>query len=110
MTILNTTRAALFRGVHRFLVAAALVIALGMTAGCGDSDKNGASKLPDATGASASPTSTSSDDADADLDPQDAMLKFAQCMGEHGVDVPDPGPNGGIRVDGKGLSQDQMQA
>ena len=108
MTILNSTRAALYRGVHRFLVAAALLILLGMAAGCGDSGKDGDSALPDAAGASSSPTS--SDDADADLDPDDAMLKFAQCMRAHGVDVPDPGPNGGIRVDGEGVSKQQMEA
>jgi hypothetical protein len=32
----------------------------------------------------------------------DAMLEFAQCMREHGIDMPDPG-NGGMRVElGKG--------
>ena len=107
MTIIHSTRAALFRVGHRALVAAALVILLGMAAGCGDSG-TGDSALPDAAGAATSPSSSSS--ADADLDPDDAMLKFAQCMREHGVDVPDPGPNGGIRVDGKGLSQDQLEA
>ena len=38
------------------------------------------------------------------------MLKFAECMREHGVDMPDPGPGGGIRVNGEGLSEDQMEA
>ena len=38
------------------------------------------------------------------------MLKFAQCMREHGVDMPDPSPSGGIRVNGEGLSEDQMEA
>lgn len=28
-------------------------------------------------------------------DPQKAMLAFAQCMREHGVDLPDPGSGGG---------------
>ncbi|HEX6467957.1 MAG TPA: hypothetical protein VF069_02600 [Streptosporangiaceae bacterium] len=32
------------------------------------------------------------------LDPQDAALKFAQCMRENGVDMPDPQPGGGIRI------------
>jgi hypothetical protein len=33
-------------------------------------------------------------------DPQqaDAMLKFAQCMREHGVDVPDPKPGEGVKI------------
>ena len=42
---------------------------------------------------------------------EDAMLAFAQCMREHGVDMPDPGENGGIvRIapgeDGKGGPDD----
>jgi len=108
MTIIHSIRAALYRGVHRTLVAAALLILLGMTAACGGSGNGNDSALPDAAGTSTSPSASSS--ADADLNPQDAMLKFAQCMREHGVDVPDPGPNGGIRVDGNGLSQQQMEA
>ncbi|MEO3808238.1 hypothetical protein ABGB17_04480 [Sphaerisporangium sp. B11E5] len=29
---------------------------------------------------------------------RDAMLKFARCMREHGVNVPDPKPGGGIMI------------
>ena len=29
---------------------------------------------------------------------QDAALKFARCMRQHGVNVPDPTPDGGIRM------------
>ncbi|MFB4283648.1 hypothetical protein ACBJ59_50690 [Nonomuraea sp. MTCD27] len=36
--------------------------------------------------AAATPSATPS----ASLDPQEAALKFAQCMREHGVDMPDP--------------------
>ena len=60
MTIIQTTRAAMYRAVHRFLVAAALIILLGMTAACGDSGKGDDSALPDAAGASSS-ASTSGD-------------------------------------------------
>ena len=35
------------------------------------------------------------------LDPQDALLQFAQCMRDHGVDVPDP-VDGHLTVDGRG--------
>ena len=111
MTIIQTTRAAMYRAVHRFLVVAALIILLGMTAACGDSGKGDDSALPDAAGASSS-ASSSGDDADSeeDLDPEDAMLKFAQCMRDEGVDVPDPTPGGGIGVNGEGLSEEQMEA
>jgi hypothetical protein len=38
------------------------------------------------------------------LDPQQLQqaLKFARCMRQHGIDVPDPGPDGGIQVRGAG--------
>ena len=31
-------------------------------------------------------------------------------MREHGVDMPDPEPGGGVRMNGEGLSEDQMEA
>jgi hypothetical protein len=36
----------------------------------------------------------------ASIDPEAAMLAFARCMREHGIDMPDPvvGPNGGTSV------------
>jgi hypothetical protein len=87
--------------------SAALVILLGMTAACGNGSGDDDSALPDAAGASsASPAS----DDEEDLDRDDAMLKFAQCMREQGVDMPDPTPGGGIRVNGEGLSEEQMEA
>ncbi|GIG22803.1 hypothetical protein Cch01nite_35270 [Cellulomonas chitinilytica] len=64
------------------------------------------SALPGATG-DADPGSTPS--ASASLDPEDAMLQWARCMREQGVDVPDP-VDGKVTVDGKGLSPEQMQA
>jgi hypothetical protein len=38
------------------------------------------------------------------------MLKFAQCMRDHGVDMEDPKPGGGVMISGEGLSKDQMEA
>jgi hypothetical protein len=32
---------------------------------------------------------------------QQQMLAFARCMRQHGIDVPDPGANGGIEVKGR---------
>jgi hypothetical protein len=51
----------------------------------------------------ASDTSSDSDSADNDKDkketnPEDAMLAFARCMREHGVDMPDPDTSGGNGV------------
>jgi hypothetical protein len=106
MTIIENSRSAALRVVHRVLVAAALIIALGLSAACDNGSGGDDSALPDAAGDSSSSPSASDE---ADLDPQDAMLKFAQCMRDHGVDVPDP-TGGGITVNGEGLSQDQMEA
>ena len=33
---------------------------------------------------------------------QDAMLAFARCMREHGIDMPDPQPGGGMVMDAQG--------
>jgi len=43
---------------------------------------------------------------------QDAQLRFAQCMREHGIDMPDPGEGGGgIMIGGDGdIPQEQMEA
>ncbi|OLT10115.1 hypothetical protein BJF79_05230 [Actinomadura sp. CNU-125] len=34
----------------------------------------------------------------ADPEVRDQYAKFAQCMREHGVDIPDPGPDGTLRM------------
>ncbi|GGK75304.1 hypothetical protein Sme01_50910 [Sphaerisporangium melleum] len=43
---------------------------------------------------------------------RDAMLKFAQCMREHGIDVPDPQPGEGmkVRVPKSGGGSDKFEA
>lgn len=93
--------------IARLLAAIALTLLLGLSAACGNaSDDGDDSSLPDAAGAS---SDTASGD-EADLDPEDAMLKFAQCMRENGVDMEDPKPGGGVIVDGKGIPQEQMEA
>jgi hypothetical protein len=102
-----TTRHHTSTVVRRLLAAAVVTILLGLSSACGNDSGDDDSALPDAAGAS---SASPSGDDEADLDPEDAMLKFAQCMREHGVDVPDPGPNGDLRVNGEGLSQDQMDA
>jgi hypothetical protein len=40
---------------------------------------------------------------------QEAALAFAQCMREHGVDLPDPGPDGRIRLDQSQVDQTLYQ-
>ncbi|MBX6386429.1 MAG: hypothetical protein IRZ07_26215 [Microbispora sp.] len=71
----------------------ALGLALALAAcGTGPADDGIASAGGAATGTDATAS------ASATVDRQEAQLKFAQCMREHGVDMPDPGPDGRIRI------------
>jgi hypothetical protein len=73
--------------------AAAILLLLALTA-CGsspDSD-DGVASLG---GSSTTETNAA---AAAEQDPEKAALEFAKCMREHGIDVPDPGPNGEMRL------------
>jgi len=103
MTTSHHTRTVL----RRVLAATALTVLLSLSAACGNGSGDDDSALPDAAGAS---SASPSGDDEADLDPEDAMLKFAECMREHGVDMPDPTPGDGVRMNGEGLSEEQMEA
>jgi predicted small lipoprotein YifL len=99
--------------LRRLLAALSVLLLLGSVASCGSNDDS--ADLPDAAGAAsddAGADSDSDDEADAtgELSREDAALKFAQCMREHGVDMPDPEPGGGIRLNGNGLSEGQLEA
>jgi uncharacterized protein (DUF305 family) len=69
----------------------ALAMALGLSAaacGGGSGDSNGVASLTDTGG-----TTTNSSSGSGEASPKDrreAELKFAQCMRDHGVDMPDP--------------------
>ena len=57
-------------------------------------------RLDDGVASLKSASDTKADDdsdttAKSDKDPEDAMLDFARCMREHGVDMPDPDTSGG---------------
>jgi hypothetical protein len=62
------------RGVIRVLAAALLAAGAFAVAACGDDNSAG--------GASSA--------ANREREARDAQLKYAQCMREHGIDVPDP--------------------
>jgi len=93
--------------ITRLLATIAVTLLLGLSAGCGEASDDGGSALPDAAGAS---SDAPADSDEPDLDPEDAMLKFAQCMREHGVDMPDPKPGGGVMVNGEGIPEEQMES
>ncbi|MBM7773791.1 hypothetical protein JOD54_003995 [Actinokineospora baliensis] len=77
----------------RVLVVIAL-LSIGL-AGCGSGGDAGVDKVASADGSG----STAAEPADTRSD-EERVLAFAQCMREHGIDVPDPEPGGqgGIQV------------
>ena len=46
----------------------------------------------------------------ADPKMRDQAVKFAQCMRANGVNVPDPGADGAIKIDGRKVTQSKMAA
>ena len=74
--------------MKRTLVA---IAALALTAGCGA--QQGSTGVASVTTASAKATTAAS--PTGSVDPQEQGRKFAQCMRDHGVDMPDPDPDGG---------------
>jgi hypothetical protein len=66
-----------------------LALVLGLTAACGGKDHGRGVASAHGGGGGASPSPTAS------VDPEEAKRQFAQCMREHGVDLPDPGSGGG---------------
>jgi hypothetical protein len=84
-------------------VLVALVV---VVAGCGGGDPEGVASLPDTTGET---TTDSESTTPSQQDPEEAALEFAQCMREHGVDMPDPSPNGGITLNARPGDEQKIQ-
>ncbi|MEU7003168.1 hypothetical protein [Nonomuraea sp. NPDC046570] len=78
--------------MKRLLIAAALTLAV---AGCGQA-QSGSGGVASVTGAQGKATATPS----ATADPREQAVKYAKCMRENGVDMPDPQPGtkGGINL------------
>ncbi|MFB4267401.1 hypothetical protein [Nonomuraea sp. GTA35] len=94
------------RRVFSALVTAPFALALVLT-GCGSGD-GGGSDVASVTG-----TGTGSQAASAkpSEDPQAKGLKFAQCMRENGIDMPDPDPDGRVMMKfDKNTPQEKVQA
>ncbi|WP_156043665.1 hypothetical protein [Cellulomonas sp. URHE0023] len=88
--------------------AAAALVALGVllvVAAC--SADPARSALPEASGATAPTTAGAS--PTASLDPEDALIQYARCMREHGVDMPDP-VDGRLTLNGEGIGPEKMEA
>ncbi|GAA3666492.1 hypothetical protein GCM10022224_033160 [Nonomuraea antimicrobica] len=74
------------------LVASPIALTLFLT-GCGADDGGGADVASVSGGGTQAAAS-----AKPSEDPQERSLKFAQCMRENGVEVPDPDPNGRVMM------------
>jgi hypothetical protein len=98
------------RGRHRLWLAAAVpLLALSLAACGGHGKKPGVATANGGNGKKGTPTPTVS------VDPQTAMLNYAKCMREHGVDMPDPQTNGDgggvtITISGGPKNEAQMNA
>jgi hypothetical protein len=71
-----------------------LALTLAVAACAGGNDTGGVASL----NGSNKPTATTN--ANNGKDNKQAALDFARCMRQHGIDIPDPGPGGGIQVNG----------
>jgi hypothetical protein len=91
--------------IRSMAVVVAVPVVFGLAACGGKGGDDGVASADGGTAkasASASPSQT--------LNPQDAALKFAQCMRQNGVDMPDPGADGRIQIRANPGNQSKVQA
>jgi hypothetical protein len=103
---------------RRVLANAALVLAVGLLGACGggsgDEDGDEVASLEDGESSSdSSPDNTATADT-ASTDPEQAMLDFAECMRDHGVEMDDPQfdgeGGGGIELEATPENEDEIEA
>jgi hypothetical protein len=75
------------------VAVAALFIVLALAACGGGGNSGGVASVDGSSQSETDGTATT-----GTQDPQEAALAFAKCMREHGVNVPDPGADGGIQL------------
>jgi hypothetical protein len=81
------------------LVAVLVALLVAVASGCGSSSgDDGVASLDGGTTTTEEEPSQAADDGEEE-DPQEAALKWAECMREHGIDVPDP------KFDGEGRGE-----
>ena len=88
-------------------MVAPLVVVLATTAACGSKKKNDGVASLSSGKASSSASAKSSPLSQADM--EKASLKFAQCMRQHGINMPDP-KGGRISVQSRPGDESKMQA
>ncbi|MFD9949761.1 hypothetical protein ACFWYW_03425 [Nonomuraea sp. NPDC059023] len=89
----------------RILIA---IGALAVISGCGSQPTSAGV----ASVASAKPSASASASATTTADPQEQARKFAQCMRDNGIDMPDPDPNakmGGLKIDIKDVNKEAFK-
>ncbi|GCE00858.1 hypothetical protein EHYA_08584 [Embleya hyalina] len=105
-------------------LAIGLVLASGLaltTVGCGDGGSEGVEKVASGGGSGAKAEGSGGGSGSGkgdDAQRRDQMVKFASCMREHGVDMPDPEPGegGAMRIgampadEGSSKTEDAMKA
>jgi predicted small secreted protein len=101
----DLSRRTTMRLTRMTLAALPLLCALTLT-GCG-SDEGGGADVASAGGTS----SAAADGGGEELSRDEMNMKFAQCMRENGVDMPDPEPGKGVQLKvGPETSQETVQA
>jgi hypothetical protein len=90
----------------RKMALAAIAPAVFGLAACGGNgtDGDGVASAGGGTAAAASASPSQS------VDPQEAALKFAQCMRQNGVDMPDPDGSGRIQIRGERGDAEKTEA
>ena len=80
----------------RLLVTTAALV-LAVTTACGGDDRSGVASLSQSTSTSGGDTPGGGGSTASGLGAEfeDAMVEFAKCMRENGIDFPDPGSGGG---------------
>lgn len=89
---------------HSFVAALLLAISLAI-AGCGSDDEAG---LPTAGGETSSSDPGSGSESRDSRD--EALLKVAQCLRDHGLDIEDPKPGEGLAVSVEGEDREKADA
>jgi hypothetical protein len=105
----------------RSFAAVTAAVALSVLGACASGDDDGepeVASLDDGTTAASTPDGTATDgtanDEEGSTDPQEAMLEFAECMRDHGIDMADPQfdgeGRGGITLEATPENQADLEA
>jgi hypothetical protein len=82
---------------RKLVVVVGLTTAIGLAGCSGGPSSSGVASI-NGSGSTSTPSAAgagSGGNSQSDAAEQDAMVKFAQCMRQHGVDMPDPKPAAG---------------